>query len=103
MHAGHSHVPGRTVQPLHCAARRDLSAAATNRLQLWIDGVQIVPSVAATFGTTLTDALAYFGNASAGDSSTFNITANTSHGMLYFCPLPSLADRARLRAHKALK
>lgn len=102
--AQHTMPAGWITAPQYIEAVFDPTQAATNRLQIWVNQVQIAPSVAPSMGATMRDdatLLSFSGTVS--DSSIFNITSDFSHGVVYLTNgIPSAAARDQLRNFKAL-
>lgn len=89
--------------PVYIEAVFDHTAAATNRLQMWINRVQLAASFASSMGASLTDNLSFLCfSGSANDGSGFNISAGFFHGVFYLTRgIPSAANRDLLYAHRA--
>jgi hypothetical protein len=95
---------GWFASPVYVEALFDPAPVATSRLQLWLNRVQITPSVAGSMGTSLRDTASFLSfSGAAGDASTFNISANFSHGVVVFTNgIPSTVERDRLFNHHRL-
>lgn len=95
---------GWAASPVYVEAVFDPAQAATNRLQIWVNRLQIAPSVAPSMGAAMQDTASLLSfSGTVGDASTFNHAADFSHGMAYLTNgIPSAAVRDRLRSHKAL-
>lgn len=81
------------------------SAAATSRIQLTIDRVAQVPTVAGSPGTTMQDSAEVLGcSTNGGDSSNFNISGDFSAGVAGITNgIPSEEHRDRLFNYRRLK
>lgn len=96
---------GYTAGPFFFWATYDITQLAAARIGLSYDTVAQVPNIAGTPGTSARDNsdVITLGGATS-DSSTGNITADWSHGLLYFTAgLTSAAELANMFAHKRLK
>lgn len=79
---------------------------ATNRIQLTIDRVAQVPTFTTSPGTSMSDVTDEVGGGvgTTSDSSTSNISADFSHGMVYLTNgIPSDGNRDRLFGYRRLK
>lgn len=81
------------------------SAAVTSRLQLTIDRVAQVPTLAGSPGTSMQDTADVMGfSAAVGDSSNFNMNGDATVGVMGLTNgIPSDADRDRLFNYRRLK
>lgn len=79
-------------------------ATATNRMQIWVNRVQLTPNVAGSPGTSMLDTADVLGfSASANDSSNFNINADFSAGVMGMTSgIPSDDNRDRLFNYRRL-
>lgn len=102
--AQHTISAGWIDSPAYVEAVFDPTQAATNRLQIWVNRVQIAPSVAPSMGAALRDDASLLSfSGTVGDSSTFNIVANFSHGVVYLTNgIPSAAVRDSMFNHRRL-
>jgi hypothetical protein len=75
------------------------------RDRLYVDRILIAASVTASLGSSMQDLASYLSTSgSAGDSSSFNISADFAHGVVYLTNgVPSDADRDRLFHYHRLK
>jgi hypothetical protein len=96
---------GYAAGPFYVEALFVPSASATSRLQLTIDRVAQVPTVAGSPGTAMRDTADVMGFSSqAGDSSNFNMNGDCSIGVIGLTDgIPSDAARDRMFNHRRLK
>jgi hypothetical protein len=90
--------------PFYMEAIFDDSQTATNRLQMWINRVQLTPNVAGTAAAALLDTAGVLTFAGTqADSSSLNISADFSHGVVGLTNgLPSAEDRDKLFNYRRL-
>lgn len=100
----HPVASGWALTPVYLEALFDPSQGATNRLQFWINRVQVTPSVTATMGATMRDTASFLSfSGTVSDGSGFNLSGSYNHGVFYLCNgIPSAVERDQLFNHRRL-
>ena len=97
--------PTYASAPYYYEAVFDPSQSATNRMQLFVDRVQITPNVAGSPGTSMQDPADVMGLCSqTNDSSNFNLNGDATTGVFGITNgIPSDENRDRLFNYRRLK
>jgi hypothetical protein len=91
--------------PWFIEALFDPAQVDVGRLRLFVDRVELTPTLTSSIGTTLADTSEYItAGGTVGDNTTLNYTADFKTGVVYLANgIPSAAARDRLYAFRALK